>query len=64
MRTSWVRLLKLVFDIDIEHCPHCGGALKVITAMLAKDAITKIKGHLGLFFREQPRAFAQVFDPF
>ena len=26
------RLLKRVFDIDIEHCPNCGGALKMIAA--------------------------------
>jgi hypothetical protein len=25
-RISWARLLKRVFDIDIERCPHCGGA--------------------------------------
>ena len=29
-RLSWARLLKRVFDIDIEHCPNCGGALKII----------------------------------
>ena len=28
-RMSWGRLLKRVFDIDIEHCPNCGGALKI-----------------------------------
>jgi hypothetical protein len=26
-RMSWARLLKRVFDIDVEHCPNCGGAL-------------------------------------
>ena len=31
-RMSWVRLLKRVFDIDIERCPNCGGALKIIAA--------------------------------
>jgi hypothetical protein len=24
MRMSWARLLKRVFDIDIERCPQCG----------------------------------------
>jgi putative transposase len=32
-RMSWARLLKRVFDIDIEHCPNCGGALKIIAAL-------------------------------
>jgi hypothetical protein len=31
-RTSWARLLKRVFDIDVEQCPNCGGALKIIAA--------------------------------
>ena len=25
---SWAWLLKRVFDIDTEHCPNCGGALR------------------------------------
>ena len=29
---SWALLLKRVFDTDIEHCPNCGGALKIIAA--------------------------------
>src|ERR1044072_8463902 len=29
-RMSCARLLKRVFDIDVEHCPNCGGALKII----------------------------------
>jgi hypothetical protein len=29
---SWARLLKRVFDIDIEHCPNCGRSLKIIAA--------------------------------
>ncbi|MCC8997652.1 MAG: hypothetical protein LM517_11545 [Nitrosomonas sp.] len=43
-----MRLLKRVFDIDIEHCPHCGGTLKIIAAILESGAITKILDHLGL----------------
>jgi hypothetical protein len=32
-RMSWARLLKRVFDIDIERCPNCGGALKIIACL-------------------------------
>ena len=31
-RMSWAQLLKRVFDIDVEHCPNCAGALKIIAA--------------------------------
>jgi len=24
-RISWAQLLKRVFDIDMQHCPSCGG---------------------------------------
>src|ERR1043166_5366216 len=34
-RISWARLLKRVFDIDMQHCPHCGaGKLKIMVAIL------------------------------
>ena len=47
-RMSWARLLKRVFDIDIEHCPNCGGALKIIAAIEDPPVIVKILSHLGL----------------
>ena len=44
-RMSWARLLKRVFDIDIEHCSHCGGTMKIIAALLEPAVITKILAH-------------------
>jgi len=32
MRLSWAKLLKRVFDLDLEHCPNCSGELKIIAA--------------------------------
>ena len=27
VRLSWAKLLKRVFEIDLAHCPNCGGQL-------------------------------------
>ena len=47
-RMSWARTLKRVFDIDIEHCANCGGALKIVAAIEDLPVIVKILSHLGL----------------
>ena len=61
---SWARLLKRVFNIDVEHCPNCGGNLKIIAVILEFSAIAKILGHLGLPTRAPPRAPARSLDLF
>ena len=61
-RMSWVRLLKRVFDIDMEHCPNCGGRLKIIAVIEAPPVIARILAHLGLPTRAPPRAAARRFE--
>jgi hypothetical protein len=39
---GWARLLKRVFDIDLEHCPQCGGELKIIAAIEEPAVIVRI----------------------
>jgi len=56
VRLSWAKLLKQVFEIDLEHCPNCGGQLKVIAAIVEQPVIEKILTHLGLQARAPPRA--------
>jgi hypothetical protein len=44
-RISWARLLKRVFDIDMDQCPNCGGGeLKIIAAILERPVIEKMPG--------------------
>ena len=59
MRLGWAKLLKRVFNLDLEHCPNCGGELKIIAAILERPAIEKILTHLGLQARAPPRAPAR-----
>ena len=61
-RIRWAHLLKQVFDIDIEQCPHCGGQLKLIAAIEEPTAIARILTHLGLPAQPPPRAPAVRVD--
>ena len=58
-RMGWARLLRRVFDIDLEHCPQCGGDLKIIAAIEEPAVIVKILTHLGLPARAPPRSPAR-----
>jgi hypothetical protein len=60
-RIRWARLLKRVFAIDMEHCPHCGGPLTIIAAIVDPTVIAKILTHLGWSARAPPRSPARHF---
>ncbi len=59
VRLTWAKLLKQVFDLDLQHCPNCGGDLRIIAAILEPPVIEKILTHLGLQARAPPRAPAR-----
>ena len=43
---SWAQRLKRVFGIDIETCPACGGAMRIIACIEDPEVIEKILAHL------------------
>lgn len=47
-RISWAKLLKRIFNIDIETCPHCGEKVKIIAAIEDPKVIKKILDHVGI----------------
>ncbi len=42
----WAQRLKRVFNIDIETCSECGGAVKIIASIEDPAVIRKILAHL------------------
>jgi hypothetical protein len=48
-----------VFELDLEHCPQCGGDLKIIAAIRAPAVMVRILTHLGLPARAPPRTPAR-----
>ena len=58
-RMGWARLLKRVFEINLEHCPQCGGNFKIIATTEAPAVMVKILNHLGLPARAPLRALAR-----
>jgi hypothetical protein len=48
MRLGWAKLLKRVFNLDLTHCPHCGGDLRMIAAIMQRQAL-KYSGCEGGF---------------
>ena len=61
---GWPRLFRRVFDIDLEHCPQCGGELKIIAAIEEPAVIVRILTHLGLPAAARPRSRAGPLDLF
>ena len=54
----------IVFDIDLEHCPQCGGDFKIIAAIEEPAVIVRILTHLGLPARAPPRSPARPLSVF
>ena len=71
-RMSWARVLKRVFDIDIENCPNCGGSIedhrchfdRLRTGIEDLTVIARILTQLGLPSRAPPRSLARRVDLF
>ena len=43
---TWAQRLKRVFGIDIETCPACGGAMRIVACIKDPEVIEKILAHL------------------
>ena len=54
---TWAQRLKRVFNIDIETCEHCGGAVKVIASIEDPAVIKQILKHLDRRAQATPPAF-------
>ena len=44
---GWAKMLKRVFNIDIQICSKCGGQIKVVSSIHNPQVIEKILLHFG-----------------
>lgn len=58
VRLSRVKLLKRMFETDMEHCPNSSGEQKFIASIPEQPVIERILANLGLQARALPRAAA------
>ena len=49
VRSTWVRLIHKVYEVDPLECPKCKGPMRVIALIGDKTVIRKILTHLGLW---------------
>ena len=47
------------FEIDLEHCPNCGGELKIVAVIVESAVIELILTHLGVLARTPPQTPAR-----
>lgn len=47
-RAAWAQLLKKVWKVDVSRCPRCGGATRIISAVLLQHAISRILDQLRM----------------
>jgi hypothetical protein len=45
-RRRWAELLRMVFQVEVEVCPRCGGAARIIAFVTEPEVVRRILGHL------------------
>jgi hypothetical protein len=45
-RRRWADLLRLVFEVDPLVCVRCGGAMRVVAIVIARETIDEILAHV------------------
>jgi hypothetical protein len=60
-RRRWAELLRLVFQVEVEVCPRCGGAARIVAFITEPAVVRRILAHLdrrGVDARAGPWAAA------
>jgi hypothetical protein len=45
-RRRWAELLRLVYQVDVERCPRCGGAARIVAFVTEPEVVGRILAHL------------------
>ena len=53
-RLAWAQLLQRVWKVDVTRCGRCGGAMRILEAVLSRDVVRGILEHLGVPWPRAP----------
>ena len=45
-RRRWAELLRMVFKVEVEVCPRCGGEARIVAFVTEPAVVRRILGHL------------------
>ena len=45
-RRRWAELLRLMFAVDVEVCPRCGGEMRILAFVTEHAVVRRILAHL------------------
>lgn len=57
---KWAQLIRLTFGLDVEHCPACGGQMKLRALVLDPASIERFLRHQGLWSQPHEPAPARA----
>ena len=60
--STWARLIRKIFEVDVLRCTKCGGEMKIIAFIIKQNSVKKILDHIGEQTKRAP-PLRQSFSP-
>ena len=59
-RRAWARLIKKIYEVDLQICPECAIPMRVISIIEEQEVIRKVLEHLKLWEEPEPHPLPAI----